>query len=64
MCVCCCVFKSLSRSSQLVWQTPCHRKIQQLVGSVAIAVQRGTAMSYLDGYERSMDAVSCMMDEV
>ena len=30
--------------------------IQQLVGSVAIAVQRGTAMSYLDGYERSMDA--------
>ena len=56
MCVCCCVFKSLSRSSQLVWQTPCHRNIQQLVGSVAIAVQRGTAMSYLDGYERSVGA--------
>ena len=56
VCVCCCVFKSLSRSSQLVWQTPCHRNIQQLVGSVAIAVQRGTAMSYLDGYERSMNA--------
>ena len=33
--------------------------IQQLVGSVAIAVQRGTAMSYLDGYdgyERSVGA--------
>ena len=25
--------------------------------SVAIAVQRGTAMSYLDGYERSMNAM-------
>ena len=30
--------------------------IQQLVGSVAIAVQRGTAMSYLDGYERGVGA--------
>ena len=30
--------------------------IQQLVGSVAIAVQRGSAMSYLDGYERSVSA--------
>ena len=33
-----------------------HPKIQQLLGSVAIAVQRGTAMSYLDGYQRSVGA--------
>jgi hypothetical protein len=26
--------------------------LRELVGSVAIAVQRGTAMAYLDGYDR------------
>ena len=30
--------------------------LQQLVGSVAIAVQRGSAMSWLEGYDHSVSA--------
>ena len=32
--------------------------VQQLVGSVAIAVQRGTAVSYLEGYDRSLGTMA------
>ena len=32
--------------------------LRELVGSVAIAVQRGNAMSYLEGYDRSLYLMS------
>ena len=31
--------------------------IRHLVGSVAVAVQRGSAISYLDGYDKSLQAM-------
>ena len=31
--------------------------IRHVVGSVAIAVQRGTAMAYLEGYDRALRAL-------
>ena len=31
--------------------------IRELVGSVAIAVQRGGALTYLEGYDRSLHAM-------
>ena len=31
--------------------------IRHVVGSVAIAVQRGTAMAYLEGYDRALSAL-------
>ena len=31
--------------------------IRQLVGSVAVSVQRGTAIAYLDGYEKTLRAI-------
>ena len=32
--------------------------LRELVGSVAIAVQRGSAMAYLEGYDRSLYVLS------
>lgn len=32
--------------------------LRELLGSVAIAVQRGSAMSYLEGYDRSLSVMS------
>ena len=32
--------------------------LRELVGSVAIAVQRGTALSYLEGYDKSLYVLS------
>ena len=32
--------------------------LRELVGSVAIAVQRGSAMSYLEGYDKSLYVMS------
>ena len=32
--------------------------LRELVGSVAIAVQRGSALSYLEGYDKSLYVLS------
>ena len=37
--------------------------LQQLVGSVAIAVQRGSAMSWLEGYNRSRHVWLALMTQ-
>ena len=35
-----------------------HYILRELVGSVAIAVQRGNVMSYLEGYDRTLYLMS------
>ena len=40
---------------------PKHEVIRHLVGSVAIAAQRGVAMTYLAGYERAVAQLSARM---
>ena len=45
-----------SAQTMLLWTRAAI--LQQLVGSVAIAVQRGSAMSWLEGYDRSVSGVA------
>ncbi len=37
--------------------------IRQLVGSVAVAVQRGSAVAYLDGFEKTLRAIRAAAEE-